>query len=268
MRAERSAWIVGGTSSLPSPFSACIATQLLDEERVALGRLDDRARASRVDSPSSPTSASSSSCQGLERDERRVRPRARPGRPRVEEVGPRRAEDEQRHVGREADDVLDQVEERRLRPVDVVEDDDQRPVAARAPRRACAAAQAVSSGEPAGGPTTDRAGEPVGDDDVPRRRRRPRRSGRGEPRRRPDGRSPPSGQYVIPSPYGRQRPTRTRARLRRVRGTRGRAATCRSRAAPTSVQSCGTRVRDRAVECARARRALARGRRTARRPGA
>ena len=102
--------------------------------------------------------------EGLERHEHRLWPGTRPRRPRVEEVAPRGAEDEQRNVGREADDVLDQVEERRFRPVHVVEDRDQRPVVgerleelARGPRRLLRRSSRRAE--------TDRTGETVGDDD-------------------------------------------------------------------------------------------------------
>ena len=63
--------------------------------------------------------------EGLQLDRRRAHAAAAPAGPRVEELGPGQAEDEHRcaHAVR---DVLDQVEERRLRPVDVLEEQDQR----------------------------------------------------------------------------------------------------------------------------------------------
>jgi hypothetical protein len=62
----------------------------------------------------------------LERDQRRVRPWRRPDRAPLEEVGPSDTEQEQGRVLGERRDVVDQVEQRRLGPVNVVEDDDQR----------------------------------------------------------------------------------------------------------------------------------------------
>ena len=64
----------------------------------------------------------------LEQHRGRVRLSARPGRAALEELGPRHAEEQERRVAAEVGDVLDQVEERRLAPVDVIEDDDERPL--------------------------------------------------------------------------------------------------------------------------------------------
>ena len=54
---------------------------------------------------------------------------AAPRRPKLEQVRPRDAEDEQRRIARPVGDVLDQVEERRLGPLEVVEVDDERTLA-------------------------------------------------------------------------------------------------------------------------------------------
>jgi hypothetical protein len=59
---------------------------------------------------------------------------------------PRHAEQQDRRLATEVGDVLDQVEEVRLAPVDVVEDDDDGPVAARC-SSSFLKAQAISSGE-------------------------------------------------------------------------------------------------------------------------
>jgi len=59
----------------------------------------------------------------------RVALRREPGGPPVEQVGPGEAEEQNRCVGDPAGEVLDQVEERRLGPVDVFEDEDERPSA-------------------------------------------------------------------------------------------------------------------------------------------
>ena len=104
--------------------------QLLDEERIPLGRLDDalphllREVAQRLD-------------QDLrrlplvrpERHDRRARLRRGPRRTDLEQVGPSHAEEEQRYVGCKGAHVLDQIEQGRFGPVDVVNDDDQWPLA-------------------------------------------------------------------------------------------------------------------------------------------
>ena len=92
-------------------------------------------------------------------------------------------------------------------------------------------------------------------DRAARRRRAPRRS---SARPRPERRSPrgpaasfttsPTGQKVMPSPYGRHRPRRTVARPAPRRGTPRRAATCRRPAAPRTVNSWHDAVGDRGVE--------------------
>ena len=128
MRAASSAWIVGGTVSA-SRVVLEVREQLLDEEWVALGGLDDalaelwRQRVGqRVHELVRVVVA-----ERLEDDERRTCAWRRPGGPHVEEVGARGAEDEDRRVARRGGDVLDEVEERRIGPVDVVDDEHERP---------------------------------------------------------------------------------------------------------------------------------------------
>ena len=263
--AARSACSVGRHFELAATGLDMHREQLLDEERVPLGgrrrpcaRVRCRPRRARrrarglcsIGSGSSATRVAYG--RGLAHDG-----------PRLEELGPSGAEDAQRHVGREPDDVLDQVEERRLRPVDVVEHDDHGRSWASA-SSSLRAAQAISSGDHPPG-RARRADHEVGDD------------GRSSPPTASTiavaGSTPPtwrtispSGQYVIPSPYGRHRPTRMRARRRGRRAARGRAATSRSRAAPTIVQSCGARVAAARSSAALERVELgSRDRRTARR---
>ena len=128
MRAASSAWIVGGTR-VGVRVVLEVREQLLDEERVALRGLDDalaelgcqRVR-QRIHKLVRVVVA-----ERLEHDERRARARRRPGGPHVEEVGARRAEDEDRRVARRGGDVLDEVEQRRVGPVDVVDDEHERP---------------------------------------------------------------------------------------------------------------------------------------------
>ena len=103
---------------------------LLDEQRVALGRVDDAIaeRGSDVAVVHQPLDQILGLvvAQRGERDEGRAPPGCRPGRPGVEEVGAREAEEQDRGAAREAEDVLEQVEHRRLGPVDVVHHDDER----------------------------------------------------------------------------------------------------------------------------------------------
>src|SRR5204863_1037653 len=54
--------------------------------------------------------------------------RDRPARPLVEKLQARHADQQQRDTGGEERDVLDEVEERLLAPLDVVEDDDEQPL--------------------------------------------------------------------------------------------------------------------------------------------
>jgi hypothetical protein len=61
-----------------------------------------------------------------ERDECRVALAAAPAGPAVEELGARSAEDEDRHVRRPVDEVVDEVEEAVVRPVQILEDEDER----------------------------------------------------------------------------------------------------------------------------------------------
>ena len=103
----------------------CVRGELLEEERHALGRLEDRRRERLVERvalreahrrgrrASSPPSGSST-----------VAPLAPGGSP-LEKLRPRHGDHEQGAVDG-ADDVLDEVEERRDRPVEVVEHDDDR----------------------------------------------------------------------------------------------------------------------------------------------
>ena len=61
----------------------------------------------------------------LELDRRRANAASTPARPGVEQLGPREAEDQHRRA-HPVRDVLDEVEQRRLGPVDVLEEEDQR----------------------------------------------------------------------------------------------------------------------------------------------
>ena len=122
---------------------------------------------------------------------------------------PREAADENRRVPAPAGDVLDEVEERRLAPLDVVEHEHDRPLPGerleQAPHRPVdllAPRAAARRGRP---PRASGRG---------RRRRPPRRSSSAR-RGRAGATISTSGQYVIPLPYGRQRPSSTQRRARR-----------------------------------------------------
>ena len=177
-RAASSAWIVGGTS-LGATSLGQHREQLLDEERIALGhfRIRDRASSSSSASRAGPRSARRSPAgQRLERD----RVAAHAGRT-SRKLRSGEAEEQHRRIPRPVGEMLDQVEQRRLGPVDVLEDERQR-MFARPCLEPFRTSQTTSSGSP-------------------RRRATP-----VAPRAEPGGRSPTSGQYVMPSPYGRHRP--------------------------------------------------------------
>ena len=67
--------------------------------------------------------------EGCQHGENGVRSRRRPRRPFLEELGPCQAQDDNPRPARETRDVLQQVEQRRLGPVDVVDDEDERSLA-------------------------------------------------------------------------------------------------------------------------------------------
>ena len=106
-----------------------LAEDLLEEERVALGAREDRA-ARRVAEPVDVEQvrdelASRVLAERAEEDRREVAAPAAPGRARAAQLGPRRAHEEQRPL-RSVGELLEQVEQRRVGPVDVVDHDDER----------------------------------------------------------------------------------------------------------------------------------------------
>ena len=157
--------------------------------------------------------------QRLEQDRGRVRLPARPAGPDFEKLGPGQAEEQDRRLARPFRDVLDEVEKGGLGPVDVVQHDDERicPPSVSSSRRAARKLWAVVS-SPSANPTISASWpQPL------RRRARPRSEARPSVWRPPE--SPlrqaaaaptisASGQNVMPSPYGRQRPRTTRCRSR------------------------------------------------------
>ena len=147
-RAASSAWIVGRHRDRPEiarrhpiavrAFEQAVVDEhrehLLDEERVALGRIGD---------PSMDVVGELRSAEEVLRSARRTRRRSSGSSrtevalnlpppqlgPVVEELGSREANEQNRRVPRPVGDVLDEIEECRLAPLEVVEDDDERPLA-------------------------------------------------------------------------------------------------------------------------------------------
>ena len=103
---------------------------LLDEERIAFRRVQDP-RAQRVISRCA-VEQGRDECVGvggrerLEQHRRRIQLAPAPVRPAVEQLGPCHAEQENRRITAQVGDVVDEIEERLLAPVDVVQYDDER----------------------------------------------------------------------------------------------------------------------------------------------
>ena len=158
-----------------------------------------------------------------ERDRRRVRLPSAPARTAREELGPRGADDEHRHSGRPVDQVVDEVEQAVVRPVQILEDENRAGSARRALRRTVARRRT---------PPTCRSPPPCSSAARPTSGRRwPSTHWRSEVPSSASAttsesfsstcsalsvsRMPAwaliislSAQYVTPSPYGRQRPCR------------------------------------------------------------
>ena len=103
---------------------------LLDEERVAAGGAGDL-RAQLAGEPLGDQLVDVLVAERLEPE------RDRPRRAALGQLRPRHAEQQDRRAGGEQRDVLEQVEEGLLAPLDVVEDDDQRSLRRRVLRAAC-----------------------------------------------------------------------------------------------------------------------------------
>ena len=96
---------------------------LLDEERISLRDVEDPAASLRVEIRDEVSGFVRR--EGLEDERGDVRPWRGPRRPGVQQVGASGAEQQYRR-GREIHDVLDEVEERRLGPVQIVQHHDER----------------------------------------------------------------------------------------------------------------------------------------------
>ena len=179
--------------------------QLLDEQRVALGGLEHPGGRLLGEPPARlPISASqSTSGSGSSRSELAFGLLGAPFRSLLEEFRAGDADEHDRSTPSPLGEVLDQVEERGLRPVNVLEEDDQRPRAGKRREQAPRGPEdllALERGLRAADPLQEALGEAPGL--VPF----------GE---RPLGRAVSwatisrSDQKVMPSPYGTQRPMTT-----------------------------------------------------------
>ena len=102
--------------------------QLLDEQRIALRGLPNAPAGALVERRAAEQVLDQ--LFGLELRERLERYRlATPGRPLVEELGPSEAEHQNRRVACPVPEMLDEIEERRLGPVDVLDHERKRPFA-------------------------------------------------------------------------------------------------------------------------------------------
>ena len=163
--------------------------------------------------------------QRRQRDRRRVRLPAAPARPPGQELGPCGGDDEYRDPGRPVDEVVDEVQQALVRPVEVLEDDDERallrePLEEPPPRREALDAPIPCRSRFGAVGESEQRLELAGRPTLPRRppgpRRRPPSAAWPRPAPRAlaledagcDFRISPSAQNATPSPYGRQRPCR------------------------------------------------------------
>ena len=221
-RAARSAWIEAGSSissagsaSAPIIAASCSAKSGLPSavDAIRFGRtavLD-------AERPDELGVSSSASCSSS-------RAGSEPARARLEQLGARDAEQHER-ARRERCDVLDEVEHRRLGPVEVLEADERAAALARCASRSRRTAQNTSS---LGSPrirwarTARRRSRTSSASDIPVE------GGRSlQPAEVGD--ELPSGQYVMPLPYGRHRPVATSASSSSPRRPPVRDGTCQSR---------------------------------------
>ena len=210
---------------------------LLDEQRVAAGGLGQPGRRlgreARAAEQVRDQLGRRLRVEGLEQERRGVQLAAAPVRSRVEELRPRGAHQHDRRVARPVHDVVHDVEERRLGPVDVLPERDSGRSAARSSRNRLIA-HGVSSAEPTPSPTPRisprrRAIDAACSSSATVSTRRATTSSGGSNAWTPSAvrTASATGQYVMPSPYGRQRPLTTLARpAHRRRGTPRPGATC------------------------------------------
>ena len=123
-------WTVSGSSSTLAALEQN-ARVLLGVQRVAAGageqrflglRVEQRLLEQRLDEARGVVVG-----ERRERDRQRVRLAAAPARPPLQELGARGAEHEQRHAARALDELVDEVEQRVVGPVQILEHEHQRP---------------------------------------------------------------------------------------------------------------------------------------------
>jgi hypothetical protein len=103
--------------------------ELLEEQRIALGGRQDAAGGGRVELGAGDRLDQRERVRAVERVEREHRPAAawrRPGGAILEQLGAGEADDRDRRAGRERDNVLEQLEQRRVGPVRVLDDEHER----------------------------------------------------------------------------------------------------------------------------------------------
>ena len=129
-RAASSAWIVGGTTTSPSPRSRTSATISSTNSGFPSAASRIRVRGARRRPPAASRLAISASvsprAERLEQHGRRVQLAAAPARSPVEQFRPGHAEQQDRRVARESATCSTRSRNVVLAPVDVVEDDDER----------------------------------------------------------------------------------------------------------------------------------------------
>ena len=134
------------------------ARELLGVERVAAGAREQllllvSAGSSCRSSSAASSRAVSSSASGASETRQRVSLASAPARPALEQLGPRGRDDEQRHVLDPVDELVDEVEQLVVGPVQVLEDEHGRPLLGErldeaAPRGEALVARARSALEP------------------------------------------------------------------------------------------------------------------------
>ena len=126
-------WSVSGSgSSSVEPCSVVQLDELLGVERISACALEQGLL--RLGGEHGPAEQSADQLGRLlvgerrEAERRRVELAAAPAGPPLEQLGPRRRDDEQRNVRHPVDELVEEVEQALVGPVDVLDDDDERPL--------------------------------------------------------------------------------------------------------------------------------------------
>ena len=134
-----------------------VATRPLEEHPLRLGR-QERAVEESVDEATGLLDR-----ERRERDRRRVALASTPARLPLEELGSRRAEEEERHGNAPVEEVLDELEERTVGPVEILDDEHARPAgchASRNRRHAVKASSRLTAAASSPTPTSGASREP------------------------------------------------------------------------------------------------------------